>query len=53
LVVDEADSGHAPEIERLALKPTTCDVLDPGELARALVSLCRQGRTAGPAPRSG
>lgn len=52
-VLDEADSGHAPEIERLALKPTTCDVLDPGELARALVSLCRQGRTAGPAHRAG
>jgi hypothetical protein len=41
-VLDRADSGQAPEIERLALKPMTCDLLNPGELARALVSLSRQ-----------
>jgi len=42
-VLDRTDSGHAPEIERLALRPVTCDLLDPGELARALVSLSRPG----------
>jgi 2-phospho-L-lactate transferase/gluconeogenesis factor (CofD/UPF0052 family) len=41
-VLDQADSGQAPEIERLALRPMTCDLLNPGELARALVSLSRQ-----------
>ena len=52
-VLDRTDSGHVPEIERLALKPITCDLLDPGELARALVSLSRQGSAAGRAHRSG
>ena len=42
-VLDRTDSGQAPEIERLALKPTTCDLLNPAELARALVGLSRQG----------
>jgi LPPG:FO 2-phospho-L-lactate transferase len=52
-VLDETDSGQAPEIERLALKPVTCDLLNPGELARALVDLSRQGRPAGRARGSG
>jgi 2-phospho-L-lactate transferase/gluconeogenesis factor (CofD/UPF0052 family) len=52
-VLDRTDSGQAPEIERLALKPTTCDLLDPGELARALVGLSGQGRAAGRAHRRG
>ena len=52
-VLDRTDSGQAPEIERLALKPVTCDLLNAAELARALVDLSRQGRPAGQAQRSG
>jgi len=52
-VLDRSDSGQAPAIERLALKPMTCDLLDPGELARALVSLCRRDRPAGQAAGPG
>jgi LPPG:FO 2-phospho-L-lactate transferase len=46
-VLDRSDSGQAPAIERLALKPMTCDLLNPGELARALVGLSRRDRPAG------
>jgi LPPG:FO 2-phospho-L-lactate transferase len=45
-VLDRTDSGHVPEIERLGLDPVTCNVLDPDDLARALVSLSLRGRSA-------
>jgi hypothetical protein len=51
-VLDRTDSGQAPEIERLALTPMICDLLNPAELARALVGLSRRGGP-GPARRPG
>jgi LPPG:FO 2-phospho-L-lactate transferase len=44
-VLDRADSGHIPEVKRLGLDPVTCDVLDAGDLARALVSLSTRGKS--------
>ena len=41
-VLDRADSARVPEIERLALKPVTCDLLDSTELARTLADLSVQ-----------
>lgn len=38
-VLDTADSGRVPDIERLGLHPVTCDLLHPTELARTLADL--------------
>jgi LPPG:FO 2-phospho-L-lactate transferase len=48
-VLDRADSSHVREIERLALKPVTCDLLDARELTTALVNLSVHGTSARPA----
>jgi LPPG:FO 2-phospho-L-lactate transferase len=45
-VLDHTDARHALEIKRLALNPVTCDLLTPGELARALVNLTAQSAPA-------
>jgi LPPG:FO 2-phospho-L-lactate transferase len=42
-VLDRADSGHIPEIKPLPLKLTTCDLLNPKDLAGALVNLSTAG----------
>lgn len=52
-LLDQADSGHVPEIERLGLDPVTCNVLNADDLARALVSLSTRGKSAQPARGSG
>lgn len=38
-VLDRADAGHVPQVERLALRAVTGDLLAPGDLAATLVSL--------------
>jgi LPPG:FO 2-phospho-L-lactate transferase len=52
-VLDRADAGQVPEIERLALNPVTCDLLSPEDLAGALVRLSARGRPAQRARRPG
>ena len=47
-VLDRADSGHGPQVERLGLRPVTCDLLNPGELARTLVRLSQRAERAAP-----
>jgi LPPG:FO 2-phospho-L-lactate transferase len=44
-VLDRADSGYVPEIERLGLDPVVCNVLNAGDLAEALVGLSTRGRS--------
>jgi LPPG:FO 2-phospho-L-lactate transferase len=42
-VLDRADSGHVPEIKPLPLELTMCDLLNPKDLAGALVNLSMAG----------
>lgn len=52
-VLDQADSGHVSEIERLGLNPVTCDLLNAKDLAGTLVNLSTHGTSTGPAGASG